>query len=321
MTPFTLYATFHGGSDKSDWNNIHAFTDQGATADPSKVLDKDTLPDGVQLRELRAMTWGPDGNLYVVNAYKDYSQVLCFHGALQENWRHGFGAVFTSVPGTHPFQCLFGPDGYLYVANQDTRDVRRYYGPSSTGGTPGQPVESGDGVFLDGFNAVRGIAFNDRSNQIFVADETAPDPDKAEGKIDIYDLGTGTSCGTVPDPDGHLHEPVHLVFHKGILTIGDSKNDNLLYYDPSAGESARVKVYVHKDEAQLDAPSGLLFAPDSLLYVASRKGQQINQFAPAADGHSATFEQVFVTSTQLKDNPEFLLAASLDGGPIKQSAG
>lgn len=320
MTEFTLYVSFHGGSDSSDWNNVHAFTDQGDEADPPKVLDKSTLTGGVDLRELRSMTWGPDGNLYIANAYKNYSQILSWHQALQPNGQHAFDQEYTHVPGTHPFQGIFGPDTYLYVANQDTLDVRRYYGPTSRDGVPGQPVGGGDGVFLDGFSSVRGIAFYGGVNgNIYVVDETAEVNGADTGKIDIFDLATGRQTGTVPDPDGHLEKPVHIVWHNDIMYIGNSGKDNLCYYDPS--ESGQVEVYVHKGDANLDAPSGLLFAPDGYLYVASRKGQQINRYLPNPDGHSATFESVFVTDDQLEDNPEFLLAASLDGGPINQSAG
>ena len=295
MNTHTFYLTFHGGTDKSEWNNIHAFTTSGDENNPPKVLDKDTLPTTVSLLELRGMTFGPDGHLYVANAYKGFSQILKFDGSLQTNGQHAFIEVFIKYPGTHPFQAIFGPDSNLYVANQDTLNVCRYQGPN--GQHPGTPIGTG-GVFVSGLTSVRGIAFGPDSN-FYVVDEDA-------NRIYKCDPMTGQITGHLPDPEGHLNSPVHIVFKNNILYIGNSGKDNLLYFDTSES-SATVQVYVHKSEAQLDKPSGLCFATDGYLYVASRKGKQVNRYKPASDGHSALFDGVFLTSNQLDDYPEFLI--------------
>ena len=72
------YLTFHGGDDDADWNNIHAYDLDGEPL--GKALDTHTLPDGLALRELRGFSFGPDGDLFVANAYKNASQVLRFAG-------------------------------------------------------------------------------------------------------------------------------------------------------------------------------------------------------------------------------------------------
>lgn len=302
MINFSWYISFHGGTGSSDWNNIHAFSSTGTVEDPAKVLDKSTLPDDVTLRELRGMTWGSDGNLYVVNAYKEYSQILQFDGSLNQNQQHSFLSVFVSEPGGHPFQAVFGPMGDMYVANQDTLNVTRYYGPGSTKGAPGKPV--GDGVFVSGLSSVRGIGFGPNGN-FYVVDETVAGENGGTGKIYICDPDNGNVLGCLNDPDGHLDKPVHLLFKGNLLYIGNSGKDNLLYYD-FLEAIPEIKVYVHKGDAQLDGPSGLLFGPDALLYVASRKGKQINRYTPAEDGHSAEFLDVFIGPDLLEDSPEFL---------------
>ena len=72
----SLYLSFHGGTGAGNWNNIHAYGVDGSKI--GKVLDKSSLPKKVDLRELRGFDLGPDGNLYVVNAFQNYSQVRDF---------------------------------------------------------------------------------------------------------------------------------------------------------------------------------------------------------------------------------------------------
>ena len=152
------YISFHGGeSPKNDtrgkgdsgetrsqaWNNIHIFGLDGTPL--GKALDSQSLPDKVDLRELRGFAFGPDGDLYVANAYKDASQVLRFAGTPGADGKHPFREVYAerheANPGLdHPFDVAFGPDSHLYVPSQDTNIVGRYYGPHEAGGKPGTPM-------------------------------------------------------------------------------------------------------------------------------------------------------------------------------------
>ena len=73
-----------------------------------KALDTHTLPDDLDLRELRGFAFGPDGDLYVANAYKDASQVLRFAGKPGADGKHLFQKVYSEQhkanPGlAHPF--------------------------------------------------------------------------------------------------------------------------------------------------------------------------------------------------------------------------
>src|SRR5688572_26580914 len=125
------YVPFHGGeSPKGDarnkgdsgearpraWNNIDVFALDGTSL--GKALDAHTLPDGLDLRELRGFVFGPDGDLYVANAYKDASQVLRFAGNPGAGGKHPFRDVYAEQhkanPGlAHPFDVTFGPDSHL----------------------------------------------------------------------------------------------------------------------------------------------------------------------------------------------------------------
>ena len=50
---------------------------------------------------------------------------------------------------SHPFDLDFGPDGHLYVSNQDSNEVARVQEPGNK--TPG----SYKGTFLSGFGGIR----------------------------------------------------------------------------------------------------------------------------------------------------------------------
>ncbi len=293
MENFNWYVTFHGGKDKGEVNDILSYSEQGNKNDPYSLLDLSTIPKSLELDELRGMTWGPDNNLYVANAHKSDSQILQFDGQIQANGQYAYLSTFVSEPGAHPFQGIFGPDGNLYVANQDTLNVTRYQGPS--GSSPGSPIDGG--VFASGFSSVRGIAF-DHDGNLYIVDEDA-------SQISIWG-SRGNLLGYVPDPDEHLNEPIHIIFHNHILYIGNKGKENILCYD--GANSNEVEVLIHKGDAELDGPAGLCFAPDGLLYVASRKAQQINSYSLSSDGQTATFNSVFISD--LPDDPEFIMAVS-----------
>src|SRR5215218_3087437 len=120
------YITFHGGDDSPShgdqrnkdsqgddgvtWNNIHVLGLDGTPR--GKALDTHTLPDDLKLRELRGLALGPDGDLYVANAYKDASQVLRFAGTPGPQGKHAFQEVYVEQhkanPGlAHPFDVAF----------------------------------------------------------------------------------------------------------------------------------------------------------------------------------------------------------------------
>ena len=91
-----------------------------------KALDRGSLPPTVELRELRGHCFGPDGDLYVANAFQDFSEILRFHGGRNQRERHTFRDVFVQSdavrnPGlSHPFNFVFDVRGDLYVARTRT---------------------------------------------------------------------------------------------------------------------------------------------------------------------------------------------------------
>jgi glucose/arabinose dehydrogenase len=321
------YVTFHGGEpSKRDprhkaetpgtrsraWNNIHVFALDGAPL--GKALDTHTLPDGLDLRELRGFVFGPDGDLYVANAYKDASQVLRFAGTPAADGKHPFREVYVEQhktnPGlAHPFDLAFGPDAHLYVPSQDTNIVGRYYGPRATEGKAGTPMphpralQDADtkhllpGTFIpsqkhapSGLRTVRGAIFGP-DGDLYVADRDA-------ACIKRYDGGSGALRREYRHQ--HLTTPVHLTFraHDGALLAGSRDGDAVFAIDP---ETAAVTTLVAPGAGGLRAPAGMAFGPDGMLYVGSRETRQILRFdASAGKPDSAPFID------DLDDFPEFI---------------
>jgi hypothetical protein len=139
-----MVSHFSRREGRSDLNSIHVYSADGRKV--RKALDRGSLPPIVELRELRGHCFGPDGDLYVANAFQDFSEILRFHGGRNQRGKHAFRDVFVQSdavrnPGlSHPFNIVFDVRGDLYVTSQNTNLTLRYHGPKSTDGQPGTPM-------------------------------------------------------------------------------------------------------------------------------------------------------------------------------------
>ena len=202
------YLSFHGGTERHSRNNIHIYS---ATGDElGKALNRKSLPGDIELRELRGFGFGPDRNLYVVNAYREASQILRFAGEPNPDGQHDFLDVFVAHHRErnpqllHPFNFAFCTAGNLHVSNQDTSCVSRYHGPHSE--SPGLPMplpeairergQHAPGVFVpsmkhweDGVSVVRDVLIGPDAN-LYVAD-------RETNAVTIYEPGTGRRIGVI----------------------------------------------------------------------------------------------------------------------------
>ncbi|MFN8590102.1 MAG: hypothetical protein U0031_01490 [Thermomicrobiales bacterium] len=294
------------------WNNIHIYDLNGAPL--GKALDTHSLPEGLELRELRGFTFGPTGDLYVANAYKDASQVLRFSGIPGDNGKHAFKEIFAEQhktnPGlAHPFDVTFGPDGHLYVPSQDTNIVGRYYGPAAGSGEAGRPMphpaalagiapdDLPPGTFVPshkhaphGLRTVRRTLFGP-DGDLYVADR---DTDS------VKRYGGGTGALVYEYRDRQLNTPIHLAFRPtdGALLVGSRDRNAIFVIDP---ENATVAPLTASGAGGLNAPAGMAFGPDGKVYIASREGRQILRFDPHDGTPDAT---PFIAA--LEDYPEFI---------------
>jgi hypothetical protein len=303
------YVTFHGGDDPQDRNNIHAYDAAGAHI--GKKLDAAGLQDGMRLRELRGFAFGPDGDLYVANAWKDQSQILRFAGAPGPDGRHAFLGVFAAQHRAdsglaHPFDVQFGPDGHLFVPSQDTDIVARYYGPAATEGAPGTPMPhpaavaglAGDlppGTFVPsakhaegGLKAVRHAIFGP-DGHLYVAD-------RDRNAVNRYDRETGALLRAFQHD--RLAAPVHLLPwpERNMMLVGSRDRGTAIALDLATGDARDLL----DSGAGLKAPSGLAWGPDGLLYVADRTGRAVLRF----DAETGKPRGALVTG--LPDEPEFI---------------
>jgi hypothetical protein len=312
--PKEWYISFHGGEEEDTLNNIHVYSTEGERL--RKALNKKSLPAGIKLRELRGFVFGPDQNLYVVNAYFKYSQILKFNGKLNENGQHDFAQVFVKRhadnPGIdHPFNVAFDSEGDLYVSSQNTNLIARYHGPRSKKGKPGTPMSLPESLHLEkaafppgtfvpssklashGLLEVRAVIFA-RNNEMFVAD-------RAADCVRIYEARTGRHLRNLGPQNDQLDRPIHLLLSPDgrYLLIGSGGKDSILRHDLREGST---NLFVEPKSAGLDGPAGMAFGDDGFLYVASRNSKQILRYG-GIDGRAQG--KPFIND--LADNPEFLM--------------
>jgi glucose/arabinose dehydrogenase len=312
--PKEWYVSFHGGEEQSSLNNIHVYSADGTRL--RKALNKKSLPTDIKLRELRGFVFGPDRDLYVVNAYFEYSQILKFNGTLNENGQHDFCEVFVKRhaenPGIdHPFNLAFDSEGDLYVSSQNTSLIARYHGPGSKKGKPGTPMPLPESLHLEkanfppgtfvpsaklasnGLQEVRAVIFAP-NNEMFVAD-------RAADCVRIYEARTGRHLRNLSQQSDQLDRPIHLLFSPDgrYLLIGSGGKDSIMRHDLRQGTTS---VFVEPKSAGLNGPAGMAFGDDGFLYVASRNSKEILRYG-GTDGrpHGRPFV------SDLADNPEFLM--------------
>jgi DNA-binding beta-propeller fold protein YncE len=309
------YISFHGGDEKTSLNNIHVYSTDGKKL--RKALNKKSVPEGITLRELRGFAFGPDKNLYVVNAYFEYSEVLKFNSALNKDGRHDFGSVFVKRhadlnPGIdHPFNVAFDSNGDLYVSSQNTNLVARYHGPSSKTGQPGTPMplpedldlerDAPPGTFIpsaklasNGLLDVRAAIFAQDNEFLYVAE-------RAADCVRIYEARTGRYLRNLVSRNDQLDKPIHLLHSPDgrYLFIGSGGNDSILRHDLRRNSTS---VFVASKSGGLNGPAGMAFGHDGSLYVASRNSNEILRY-DAKDGRPSN--KPFIKD--LADNPEFLM--------------
>jgi DNA-binding beta-propeller fold protein YncE len=205
---------------------------------------------------------GPDDAIYV--ASEESNMVLRYAGAGLERFIWDDPATdFDETGGLlGPGAVLFGEDGQLYVSSFDSDAILRYDG--STGAFDTLFVPSGSGG-LDGPDA--GMVFGPDGN-LYV-------PGFHSNTIARFDAATGNSLGDFT-PTDMLDQPRTLVFEGDHLYVTNEGSSEVLRFDATSGDF--VDVFVEAGAGGLGAPSGMVFAPDGVLHVASIGGNTVLRF-------------------------------------------
>ncbi len=251
-----FYVSFSGESAASI-NNVFAL---GLPPGGGKAKVYPNILTGVpsQLRELRGMAFGPDGNFYVAQAYKGASAILKFSGAPAKGSPNlNYIGTFAASSGLiHPYQPIFH-GGNLFVSCQDTNVVLSIYGPQSS--SAGKTTANSS--FLQE-NFPTGTFNPGTFAPAFSADANAPDftpVPQAQGGL--------TFAAATRDPEktaektGSTHSVRGVAFDSaGYLYAADEGNDRVAVYDPSG---AFVGAITQSKTHAIVAPVALCFAPSA----------------------------------------------------------
>jgi len=323
------YISFHGGS--SGVNNILVYHNSG-----HQHSHPDLLPAGGSnpaLQELRGFCIVGD-SLYVVNAYKKYSQILVYQAGADGGY--SFKEVFASKDTInsilHPYDLTFDPQGHCYISSQDNNVVtglksadssleiasylqQQYPAPdkflagtivaSSIGALPGVPAPTPPNVpapqgLTVSFTGDKDKRVANSVRGVLFYNGYLYVADEPANAVKVYDGSTGKLYGQIAGEN--LKSPVQLLLAKtGVLYISSSGNDSVVSYDLSQGAPSGIVAPTTFIDGKVKTISGMAFDADGHFYAAERKAKQIKKFPPDGSGSGKLF------ITDLPDNPEFIM--------------
>jgi hypothetical protein len=261
-TPLNFYLSFSGES-LAPINNLYALSPSG------EVVSTTVLETSQTYQELRGMAFGPDGNLYVCEAYKGNSQVLQFTpptSGYTWNFNRGYATPTASVGLLHPYDLAFGSDGNLYVSSQDTNVVTGFYGPTAQ--CPGTAMPSSTslpvappptpyygGTIVPAWTAAPGV------------------PPFPPVPVDLGGLTFASSGRSTHSVRGVAFD------NNGNLYAADEGNNRVVVYGPGSRHFPFLGAITNSKNHSVQGPVALWFDGDSLLYVGSPGNQRIFTYA------------------------------------------
>ena len=211
----------------------------------------------------QAVVQGGDGLLYVVS--EETSQILRYR-----NDTLAFVDVFATLPGAAPTGVAVAADGSVYVGGYATDDVRRFNADGSAVGT---------------VVPARAAGLNGPDNgMVFAADGNLYIPGYDSNSVVRYDPRTGASTVAIASRTAGLMRTRGLRPIKdgsGLFVTGEVSGQ-LLCFDFASGAVTQL--------ASLPTPTGIDYAPDGDLLVASLDGT-VARIDPATGARNGTFVQ------------------------------
>ena len=213
------------------------------------------------LRGVRKVVYGPDGNLYAASG--DTDEVKRYNGrsgAFINNFvRAGSGGL------SNPTGMAFGPDGNLYVASAGTNDVKKYN--KLTGMYMGDFATGGD------LDTPLGIAFGP-DNNLYVCSSGLTSGNQG---VKRYNGISGAFMNTFASGGG-LRGATGLAFGPDAnLYVSSGDTDEVKRYNGATG--AYMSDFIAAGAGGLKRPYGLAFAPNGLLYIASTLTNEVKRYS------------------------------------------
>jgi hypothetical protein len=254
-----FYITFHGGSAGAAVNNIHVYdlVDGAPTCITAAALQ--TPKGSPRLSELRDLVFGPAGDLFVINGYKDASQVLVYSGSADADHSHAYQGIYADASVSdgivHPFGLAFDGSDQGYLSSQDSNVVTRLQPPKAGKRRRALPVATS-------LKAEKGKRF---LKGTFVASSIGKLPASPAHPPSNYSEPAGLAVVVEPDPSKKQRKRCKVTHSvRDVLVCGDS-----LYVADEPGNA--VKCYAlngGKTQGQLQgqiADAQFLRAPVHLL--------------------------------------------------------
>jgi hypothetical protein len=327
-----FFVTFHGGH--GGVASLYTYNDDGSGG-TAYFTPPGSGEQG--LRDVQFLPAASGGQVYLVNSYKNSSQIWQFSPGSQPaspvvSGPGGSGATICSV--YHPFAMAF--DGLMnvcYVSNQDTNVVVRLYGPGSSANAwqpmPVNPsLPSSSASYLPGTFAASQVALsgpactvpptvsskdgglstkpsklqpadtpNNSVRGVALIGNTLYVADEPDNAIRMYDTVQGTYLGKLNDPDSLIQSPTHLLVQNCLLFV--TVASSVLCFDPSQQKLTAVI-------SGLTAPSGITFDGSGNFYVCERTNLTVLQYNSAFQ-QASTSPFIPQAGNTMPDQPEFIL--------------
>ena len=273
-----FYITFHGGRVGTAINNVHVYDLIDGQPVCLTTAALQTPPGSPVLSELRDLVFGPSGHLYVVNGYKDASQVLCYSAIPDADHRHAYQGIYADARVSdgivHPFALAFDGRDNGYLSSQDSNVVTALKPPGTGKRSPALAVAAS-------LRAQKGKRF---LKGTFVASSRGKLPASPARPPSNCRQPAGLAVVVAPDPSKKhpkrtkvAHSVRDVLVYGNSLYVADEPGNAVKIYDLAEGKTRGQLQGQIADAQFLQAPVHLLAHGDDL-YIGSSGTDTILQY-------------------------------------------
>ena len=273
-----FYITFHGGRVGTAINNVHVYDLIDGQPVCLTTAALQTPPGSPVLSELRDLVFGPSGDLFVINGYKDASQVLCYSAIPDADHRHAYQGIYADARVSdgivHPFALAFDGRDNGYLSSQDSNVVTALKPPGTGKRSPALAVAAG-------LRAQKGKRF---LKGTFVASSRGKLPASPARPPSSCQQPAGLAVVVAPDPSKKhpkrtkvAHSVRDVLVYGNSLYVADEPGNAVKIYDLAEGKTRGQLQGQIADAQFLQAPVHLLAHGDDL-YIGSSGTDTILQY-------------------------------------------